>query len=270
MNGGGIVTIETIKDIHTFNSIQEGHSLYPFLQKHYVVNELKYKNIDWYDEQIKYINNLTQRQKEILFFYTLTGDKIVNNYLRDTLTESLVQNILFTGIKNPFRQLYSNISDKEYTTNIIMYIKKYINELEEIIHNSPKLKTPLKVFRGVAESNYIKDALQNNKILTKGFLSTSMNIESATLFAGDKCCILEMYVPVSVSCLFIAPVSRRSGEFEIVFLPNTITELVEISEKIILDSPEYYDSDDVVVYPDNYDIEGLTKTVFTLRIINKN
>jgi hypothetical protein len=251
---GGILYIKDLKEIEKF-TIDNRLKLYKDICKDYSFNDTNFIDYDWIEKQMNYINNLSDRQKHIIRAYTIYADKLINNYLRNTLKKNIIIQILKITSnlnENPFMyQHYDKTGrynvDIEYLENILDYIKEYIIEFSNIIHQSPKLTKPIKVFRGIKTDNYL-----HNIITNVDFISTSMYLESATYFMKNNCCLLEITLDISTPCLFTAHISRCRTEYEITLAPNTLMSNIKKTEKILLNQPEYYESLDIFTQPYKY------------------
>jgi len=233
---GGIYHMRNINRLETFNVDPRNdlHSEYLFNNR----NEMDY---DWIRKQINYMNNnLSDRHKHIIRSYTKYGDVFVNNYLRGTLSDELIDKTLST-IKeynlhnfnqlNPFmiqhkRKTGRTSIDDTYRLNIIEYVRQYITELIKIINKSPRLSKNITLFRGVENPDYLLQSyneLSPMYFIEKGFMSTTFRIDSAVQFSsGPNSCIFELHVSRHTSCLLTGHISDKPGEFEIMLVPNMI------------------------------------------------
>jgi hypothetical protein len=264
---GGVLHIKDLKQIESFN-IDKKSPIYNIICKIYSFNDLNYIDFDWFEKQIEYINNLSDRQKHIIRSYTIYSDKLINNYLRNRIKKDDIDSILDYVIQlneNPFKYQHFDKTgnyeiNQEYKNNINEYIEQYIIEFTYIINNSPKLTKSIKVFRGIRTDNYLIQNIKlnenNNKFIKNiDFLSTSIYLESATNFMLNECCILELTLNINTPCLFTAYISRRRGEFEITIAPNTIMTNIIETKKFLLNEPEYYKSTNIFIEPDKYDLQ---------------
>lgn len=198
-------------------------------------NDKNYMDFDWIEEQLKYVNTLSEGKRKILYSYTKYGDVLINNLLRDTLTDELLGNMIDAiqqNIQHPL--LVDNILNFDTKQSIIESIKRYALELKQIIIDAPKLKIPIKVFRGIKEDKHITNL---NKRNNNGFLSTTLYLPSTEMFMGEECCLLEITISPEVPCLFIAPISKEPGEFEILIDNSFKLTVINRTVKKYMDIP---------------------------------
>ncbi len=263
---GGILYIKDLKQLDKFD-IDSKSRLYKNICSDYSFNDGNFIDFEWAEKQMDYINNLSDRQKHIIRTYTIYSDKLINNYLRKTLKTDDIKRILNITLQlneNPF--IYQHFDrtgkytiDDEYIKNIKIYIKQYIKEFSDIIHQSPKLTKPIKVFRGIKTDKYLHNSIitnNNGNIIIKNndFISTSLYLESATHFMENNCCLLELTLEMSTPCLFTAHISRCGTEYEITLAPNTIFGNINQTKKLLLNEPDFYESFDVFTNSTKYNI----------------
>jgi hypothetical protein len=264
---GGILYIKNIKEMEKIE-IENDTPMYTTITNLFTFNDIHFIDYEWIQKQMDYINNLSDRQKHIIRSYTIYSDKLINKYLRNTLKKrdiEIVLDIITKLNENPFQYQHFDKTgrytvDKEYRRNIIEYINKYIDEFSDIIHNSPRLKTPIKVFRGITSDRYLLNGIEENKngimiFRNIEFISTSMYLESATNFMKNKCCLLELTLNISVPCLFTAHISRCGIEYEITLAPNTIMTNIIQKNKLLLNDPEHYKSSDIFTQTVKYNLD---------------
>lgn len=99
-------------------------------------------------------------------------------------------------------------------------LKLFIEDLNRIINNSPSIKKPTVVYRGVKDDKYMIGT-QNNLYKTNGFVSTSININSALKFAGANCCLKRITLLPGTKCLLMAGISKYQDEIEILLNKDT-------------------------------------------------
>lgn len=255
---GGLIFLRDIKQLEVFD-INPNH----ILNSKYIFNNKQLIDYAWIETQMNYINSLTDRQRHIIRAYTIYGDKFVNNYLRNILTERIINKLLEECIKNnenPFLYQHRDKTgidniDTLYKLNIYDYIITFIQEFSDIIKNSPRLTKKIKVFRGIKDGEFIVKSLQENKqngqhfISNMEFLSTTIYLPSVLSFMKEDCCLLELYIEPTTPCLFTAHNSRRRNEFEITLIPETIMKYIKCTKKILVDKSEYYNDYSIFIYP---------------------
>ena len=143
--------------------------------------------MEWLQEQINYMDQLSERKKHIVFTYTIYGDKLMNQYIRGNLTEHDVERILQDAKQsyiNPLKYQHMDETKSEemddiYFQNAMRYIPQYIQEFCDIVRESPPLKRPIRVFRGIKNGEYIQKSIQrygnrHGYYHQNDFLSTSI------------------------------------------------------------------------------------------------
>ena len=267
---GGLYRIRMIRDLHAFdfNTDNPKYSIFAF-NNHY------YMDYDWIEQQLNYMNELSDRAKDIVNAYTTYTDKFINKYLRNSLTDEFIDNQLHTAFTNGVRLFVHQHNDKtmriitnnysndhEYRQNIILYIQQYIEEFNNIILNSPRLTQPITVFRDINDDKFIRENNISDKqphyFIEKGYMSTSFRIESSVMFTHSTCCLLEITIHPGIPCLVSGHLSRRRGEYEITLLPNTLLTMHSCSMKYILDDvDDHYKSQDIFEHPADFDLKNI-------------
>lgn len=242
---GGVLHLSHVKSL-PFGKINKLLPIYKTVQEQYIFSDANYIDYEWIESQIQYINTLDDRKKHIIRAYTIYGDRFVNQYLRNTLTQRMINALLHSARRNkedPFLYqhqdyLQQNNNSGIYSNNIKLYITQFINELETIIRESPPITKPIKVFRGVKP--YVQlDTLHEGDIINyNNFTSTSIYLPSALQFIENNCCMFEIILQPGTQCLFTAYISRRRGEYEITLNIGTQLQLQKKSNKIVLDIDE--------------------------------
>ena len=92
-------------------------------------------------------------------------------------------------------------------------IVRYISDLDRIIDDSPPLRKPLVVYRGVKHDYYLKGK-EGHVYRTDSFVSTSVNLSSALKFAGVNCCFKRITLLPGSKALMLAGVSKFLQEIE--------------------------------------------------------
>jgi len=259
---GGIYYIENLLALDAFD-INPDHPSH----KDIIFNNRQRTDYIWIEQQINYLNQLSDRKRHIVRAYTIYGDKFINNFLRGTLTPAIIE-ITLAKIErdheNPFMYQHQDKTgktelDQEYKENIIEYTGQFIEEFKEIIESSPRLTKKMVMFRGLNSDQFLKDAMiinnQGNKSVNyTEFISTSFYLPASIVFMLGACCMLELHVDISVPCLLTGHFSRRRGEFEITFIPNTKMTSIQSVLKIPV---EDYDEEDVLLHPEKIGVPAI-------------
>lgn len=272
---GGILQLQQIFDLEGFN-MDPRH----ILCSTFAFNNKQDIDYDWISRQIAYLNSLSEREKYIVYSYTVNGDKFINSYLRGTLTSDYANTLLDAAIRhseNPFRYQHEDTTTKSdidslYRSNIIEYVKQFIEELKRIIGQSPRLTRQIKVYRGITNGLHLTDTSDKICIVNQEFISTTIyvgsavmcmmkanssnnaTITSATELGGR---LLELTIGPNAPCLFTAHLSRRRMEFEITLCPGMLMIMTECKWKYIFSEPEQYEAD-TFIEPDR---KGLHRTL---------
>lgn len=138
---------------------------------------------EWVESQIKYLNALDDLSKNILYLYSLTGDKLMNLFLRNAgKMDNNIYNIFVTNFndnKYVYNALMGNLLYDEKT--VASYIRRLIRKLKYIIDNSPLSPNPFYVYRGRTD-----EFVPTNNYNSDSFLSTSIMTNVALKFSYDK------------------------------------------------------------------------------------
>jgi hypothetical protein len=264
---GGVLHISDILQLEKFEFDKE-NPVYKSALDTFLFNDANYIDYDWIRQQIAYIDGLSERQKHVLRAYTIYGDRFVNKYIRNSLTQAdiraLIANMIAHG-EDVFKYQQIDavgvpLTDASYPLSVLSYIPQFINELNAIIRSSPSLTRPIKVFRGIKNRNHY-DAIASNGTMTYNeFISTSMYLPSAMsdAFVGPTCCVLEMTLRPGTPCIFTARISRRRNEFEITLAVGTRHTVVNPTTKFALDDMDHYVDADIFMNPKDNAIRQMT------------
>jgi len=267
---GGIIRIRDIRQLPAFTFPQHFHS-------EFVFNNTVWSDMDWMNEQVAYIDQLTERQRMIIFFYTIHGDKLVNRMLRKALTQEGIIDLLQTAKKDhiyPLRYQHEDRTGRDDITPadypyLMEYVEKFIYEFEEIIRRAPKPTKPIKVFRGLSSGQHIIDGMTRNRTgkqyyYRPEFISTTFYLPSAVPFMNGNCCLLELTLEPGTECLLTAHVSRRRGEYEITLGPRSAMVLQQCKPKFVLCMEEHYETEDVFNHPERYHVPAIRMCGFNV------
>lgn len=241
------------------------------LHKSFLFVNKQWMDMDWLKSQIDYMENLSDREKHIVFTYTIYGDKLMNQFIRGNLTEQGLQRILQDAKRsdvNPLKYQHldetkSEEMDEQYFQNAMRYVPQYIQEFTAIIRNSPPLTKPIRVFRGIKNGEYIKESIirygrKKGYFHQKDFLSTSIFITPPVSFAGNTCCLLEWTIDPSVRCLFTAYLSRRRYEYEVTIEPGSYVDIeAPIRHKLIVEDYDQHDDPTLFTNPERHDLRTI-------------
>lgn len=113
-------------------------------------------------------------------------------------------------------------------------LRKYAEELDDIIRNAPRLPHSIKTYRGASDEYHIPKGAR--EYTHDGFTSTSLSPAtgfnfSRIIYPTVRCCIYEMTIPKSLPVIYLEGATVHEKEYE-VLLPLNIR--VEASNKMIL------------------------------------
>lgn len=249
---GGVYRMRNLETLNTFDINHGAHN------DKFLFNNKQRMDYEWIQQQIDFLNGLSERQKDIIHIYTIYGDKFVNSFLRGTHVNYMrLLNTAMNNSHNPFIHPHKDATNDtsinaRYRENITEYIQQFIKELHDIILAAPRLTRPITVFKGIGEDSYLTEG----HFIEKGFSSTSFRLDSALMFSKGECCILEIDLHPSVPCILAGHFSKRRGEFEITLIPNVIFEQITTKMKYIITDMDY-DTEEVFVRPDKFDLSGI-------------
>lgn len=137
--------------------------------------------------QIKYVNDLSDKTKQAIAYYTDDGYDKINNYMR------------FGGGK------------------YIAQVHDSIKLIDKAFENSPPLTQDVVVYRGIRSSYQIE-----GEFVEKAFTSTSVNLSIALEFNNNsKCCIFKINVPKGKKVLPLVNCSENASELEVLLPKNS-------------------------------------------------
>jgi hypothetical protein len=162
-----------------------------------------------------YYAGLKPQYQQAVAYYTGSGYSVMNNYLRGLIPSNQVAGYGLT----------------EET------LKTYINNLNQVLNNAPVTTQPIIVYRGVkfdamAKFHNLKPG-QVIDIFRDSFNSTSfnMNVSAGGYFAGNKCCVFTVHLPVGVKGLYIGKQSSVSGEDEFILAPGPLFRVMKFKHE---------------------------------------
>lgn len=110
--------------------------------------------------------------------------------------------------------------------------EEYVRLLDRAFQAAPGLEQPCKVYRGVADRQFLL-ALSKGGSIDPGYLSTSIDKERSRSFA-DQGAVLELLVPEHTPMLAVhelVDVLPYAGEEEILLPRNGICEIKDVSQE---------------------------------------
>jgi hypothetical protein len=116
--------------------------------------------------------------------------------------------------------IYISLAQENVFSNkaLKLALQMYVKDLTRIINNSPPVKEPLVVYRGIST-----DVLRKGSVFkSKQFTSTAYNVIQAVKYArGDPPHLQRITIPRGKHALFVAPVNKfgKFGEYEVVLPP---------------------------------------------------
>lgn len=222
-------------------------------------------DVKWINSQVSYWKQLSYLDKLYLYSYTYKGDKILNIYLKNgvkdldisllkkTCSNQLIHHLLpvfleyveqcpypfdaketklFLNKKLTFKEITLNfkkflkIIDKDtLQKNLPFLMEKYVEKINRIIENSPKLKRNLIVVRGTSQK-----MLSYKPEWTKRFISTSVSMNIGIEFYDNEGSLDVYILDKNVPCVPIIW-SRYPNENEIL-LSSDCCRFTQINEKM--------------------------------------
>lgn len=210
---------------------------------------------EFLDNNRRYLEGCSMRQKLILSGYTRGGDELVNMYLLKDF-QDLRQYIfnhwrsggnlvdyMFNPMYYQLRELggpenvhsmqywLERLEDEVLVKTIMSAIEKYIGELTRIFDKSPKLTKPIIVYRGT-KSEYYKD--KSDIFHNTTFMSTSLSPKIALGFINTlyRCCFKEIHLVPGAKAIFLEPLTQQPKEVEVLLPPGTKFRITEIIKDI--------------------------------------
>jgi len=158
---------------------------------------IKYGLINYYDK-------LTHTLRKGLIRYTTSDYSTLNTLLRDGLNPN----------NSTHKVSYQNEID-------------WVNQLDKVITNAPKLSNPFHVYRGMMLPNLITDRIESQYYLNNfGYTSSSMSIDVACGFAGSSCCLFKIIVTDPNNLGYVYIKTKTKGEQELLFQRGTHFKLI--------------------------------------------
>jgi hypothetical protein len=211
------------------------------------------KNILWIDECSRYIQDLSIKDKLILYGYTcdssyptyfllekytelnklIEASKKCNKYrnyyfpLYISICEILLKNpelIQYAfpkEIKKESERYIYLLNNLKNISNDTFYeaIKQYINDLNRICSNAPKLQNDLYIYRGERD-DYTAKYQEQKELIIPNFQSSSIAPSTALNFASWNGVFKRIKIPKGTSCIYIQNISRFS-ELEVILNKDT-------------------------------------------------
>lgn len=152
------------------------------VEKHQAKN-LYEPSKEWIELQEKYIENLQSHESTIIFGYTKNIDRLVNDFLRGgKMYESIRVERDNLGFKADESKILKNYRETTKTPSAKGFIEYYIQTLDKIILNSPKVDREFIVYRGKTE--LFRDDEEGSIFEQKGFSSSNIDLYPAIQYAG--------------------------------------------------------------------------------------
>jgi hypothetical protein len=122
-----------------------------------------------------------------------------------------------------FNKNYAKMSNQFILGRLL---KSYVEELQNIIENAPRLGKNLRTYRGSKNEDFLEPGILS--FINRGFSSTSLNLSVALGFTkeyyGVRCCVYDIDIDKSVPVLYIASVSKFPDEEEVLISSNVLYE----------------------------------------------
>lgn len=152
---------------------------------------------------IKYYENLRPETQKGLRRYTTSEYSSLNTLLRDGL----------------------NPNDPNHITSYPNEVD-WIKHLDKAIAESPKIKEPFHVYRGMVLPEEVTNHIKKSGYLNnRGYTSTTLDIHTAMGFATDSCCLFKVIIPDPQGINYAFIKTNTKGEQEILFQRGTYFKL---------------------------------------------
>ena len=220
--------------------------------------------IGWFQEQLTFLRSLTPEDRALLQSYTRNGDEVMSVVMKGT-TKSTVQELMniVSKLKTPtstreysrvdlntterIRRNYADgpleVTERENIfaptpletiteANVLKVASDYVSRFKKLMGRVPPVKTPFRVFRGVApEDNTIK------VFPLRGFSSTTYDPFTTSLDGftdtTTNCCVMDITLQPGVRALWIEPISHFEVEREILVDATSVTTEIDKNPAIL-------------------------------------
>lgn len=122
-----------------------------------------------------------------------------------------------------FNKNYAKMSNQFILGRLL---KSYVDELQKIIENAPRLGKNILTYRGSKDEDFLEAGILS--FINRGFSSTSLKLSIALGFTkeyyGLRCCVYDIDIDKSVPVLYIASVSKFPSEEEVLISSNVLYE----------------------------------------------
>lgn len=180
------------------------------------------------DEQTQFIQSLTEREKFILKSYTSLGYWFVTRFKPTPELLESGMSMVKKMIENEKAGLavYNMFYPKKLTdikaSDLPELVNAYATELSNIFQKSPKLKNPIKLYRGLRDTKF--DASKEGIIVSTTYRT---DWSGFLYFLGEECCMLELTVYPGVQTILIpSELSALStygvNQYEVIFMSNNV------------------------------------------------
>ena len=182
----------------------------------------------FFDSQTKFIETLSEEEKQILASYSFIGDEVINKVLRNTENPdelmALVEKFKKSGSDYNFFKVPLDLIKPR---NVMRFSREYVDRFNKVFSKVPVLDVPIKVFRGTRD---FRNSLE-------GYISTTyypfFTVAVKNQFVGDTCCIYECKLQTGVRALWLEPISTSPHEREILIEPAILNASQPIKKKVI-------------------------------------
>jgi len=194
-------------------------------------------DMTYFREQNEFLDALTPKERLILKSYSYYGDGLINTMLRGGWTPaSLIAHLQVAYTRTDAFKTILGPLDQLNEENCMARVTLYIERFQSVFDKAPKLKKPMRLFRGINPNETFNPGVQEMSSPTMDYLSTTYDpiYTGLNSYIGKECCAYEFIVHPGVRALWIEPVSKFPGEAEIVIDRNVIVVNGCRKEKTIL------------------------------------
>lgn len=213
------------------------------------------------DDFINYLKQIVidcQRMSSYLCYF-FQFQKIVDTYKNqmtrfcNNLISAEILAITDTDNSKAYLEVQKVVTNKTFTKEFwMLVVKLFVEDLERIIDNAPRLTDTLEVFRGTKSHYYTnkKDSDYKNQ----SFTSTSFVPDVMLSFSKPTlgCCFSKFYLTPDTKCIWMDPVSKMN-EYEVLLSPDQSFKITgkeifrtkSVKSVFLDDSPSVEDKEEV-------------------------
>lgn len=136
--------------------------------------------------------------------------------------------------------IFNNLNVKFWTE----CVKLYVERVNRIIRNSPPITKKMTVWRGVKDDYFLKGS-KKGMYTNQGFISTSLNPNTAKGFVSNKCCLTKITLLPGSRAMFIGGISSYPQEFEVLLPQDSVYYMLYGTKTVRTYQDNFYASTNV-------------------------